>query len=93
MSHVPDIIPVSDLRRDAAAVLKRAQKSAEPVFITQRGRTTAVLLSGDAYLKLLDQLEMAQDLASALGDMAAGRLIDADVVFAEIDEMLAHPSE
>ncbi|HEY5506588.1 MAG TPA: type II toxin-antitoxin system Phd/YefM family antitoxin [Coriobacteriia bacterium] len=93
MSHIPDIIPVSDLRRDAAAVLKRAGKSGEPVYITQRGRTTAVLLSGEAYLALMRELEIAEDVASGKAAIAAGNLIDAEQVFAELREMLAQPDQ
>ncbi len=38
MSKVPAIIPISDLRDDAANVLERMKKSQEPVVITQRGQ-------------------------------------------------------
>jgi prevent-host-death family protein len=49
MAKVPSIIPVSDLRQDAARVLKRTRSSDDPVFITQRGRATAVLMSIEAF--------------------------------------------
>lgn len=49
MAKVPAIVPVSDLRQDAAGVLKSVKSSNEPLFITQRGRATAVLMSLDAY--------------------------------------------
>src|SRR5271167_3247939 len=49
MAKTPSIIPVSDLRQDAARVLKKTRTSDEPVFITQRGRATAVLMSIDAF--------------------------------------------
>ena len=45
MAQLPDIIPVRDLRQETAAVLKRVQSSGQPVVITQRGRTAAVMLS------------------------------------------------
>ncbi len=48
MAKVPAIVPVSDLRQDAARVLKNAKNSKEPLSITQRGRATAVLMSLDA---------------------------------------------
>ena len=38
MATVPEIIPVTDLRQDAAAVLKRVQAAHQPLVITQRGR-------------------------------------------------------
>jgi prevent-host-death family protein len=46
---IPEIIPVSDLRQDAAAILKRLQGSADPLVVTQRGRAIAVIQSMDAY--------------------------------------------
>lgn len=49
MPKVLDIIPVTDLRQDAAAALKRVRSSRQPVVITQRGRATAVILSIEAY--------------------------------------------
>ncbi len=49
MGKLPNIIPVSDLRQDAAKVLKRIRESREPVVITQRGRAAAVILSVEAF--------------------------------------------
>ncbi len=40
---IPDIIPVTDLRQDAASVLKKLQDSVEPLVVTQRGRAIAVI--------------------------------------------------
>ena len=37
MAKMPSIIPVSDLRQDAARVLKKTRSSDEPVFITAAG--------------------------------------------------------
>ena len=49
MATVPEIIPVTDLRQDAAAVLKRVQAAHQPLVITQRGRAVAIMLSVEAY--------------------------------------------
>ena len=43
MARLPKMIPVSDLRDDVAEVLRRVQKSREPLVVTQRGRAAAVL--------------------------------------------------
>ena len=45
----PLIIPVSELRRDAARLIRRMERSHLPVFVTQRGYATAVLLSREDY--------------------------------------------
>lgn len=49
MPKVPNIMPITDLRQDAAAALKQVRDSREPIIITQRGRAAAVLLSVEAY--------------------------------------------
>ncbi len=49
MPKLPTIVPITDLRDDAAAVLDRVRRSGGPLVITQRGRTAAVLLSADAF--------------------------------------------
>ena len=58
------IVPVSDLRRDTARLLQQADESDEPVYITQHGRPKAVLLSYEAYERLMAHLEDLADLAS-----------------------------
>jgi prevent-host-death family protein len=60
---IPDIIPVTDLRQDAAAVLKRLQDSAGPLVVTQRGRAIAVIQSIDAYEKSEHERELLHLLA------------------------------
>ena len=45
----PLIIPISAMRRDAARLIRRMEKSHLPVFVTQRGYVTAVLLSREEY--------------------------------------------
>jgi prevent-host-death family protein len=45
----PLVVPISELRRDTARLIRRMERSHLPVFITQRGFVTAVLLSRDEY--------------------------------------------
>ena len=53
MEAAPDIITITDFRRDAAGIIGSAVVSGAPVFVTQHGRVTAVLLSRDRYEGLL----------------------------------------
>jgi len=48
-SKTPLIIPVSELRRDFARLLFSIEKSHQPMFVTQRGYVTAILLSRADY--------------------------------------------
>ena len=89
MSRIPAIIPVSDLRQDAARILEGVKKSSEPVFITQRGRATAVLMSLDAYQHSEAKRELLLLLARGEKEIAAGGGHSLDQVLAEADSLLA----
>lgn len=85
---IPEIIPVSDLRQDAAGVIKRAIASDEPVVITQRGRASVVLQSAAAYERTQRENEILRILARGEADIAAGLSVDADEVMAEARSLL-----
>jgi len=92
MSAVPNIIPISDLRQDAAGVIKRAAASESPVFITQRGRASAVLVSSAAYERTQHELEILRLLARGEAEIAAGVGHDLDEVMSEAAAFLARDS-
>jgi prevent-host-death family protein len=72
---IPDIVPVTDLRQDAAAVLKKLQGSAGPLVVTQRGRAIAVLQSIDAYEKSEHERDLLHLLATGEKFPESGRSI------------------
>lgn len=88
MTKVPDIIPVTDLRKDAAGALKRARQSRQPLVVTQRGRAAAVLVSIEAFQKAEHERQILQLLAAGEREIAAGRGFDLDSVLADADEIL-----
>ena len=49
MGKLMNILPISDLRQDAANVLKKLRDNKEPIIITQRGRAAAVIIGVEAY--------------------------------------------
>ena len=69
---IPGIIPVTDLRQDAAAVLKKLKDSADPLVVTQRGRAIAVIQSVDAYEKSEHERELLRALAVGEKEIAEG---------------------
>jgi len=89
MPKVPDIMPVTDLRQDAAAALKRVRTSKQPVVITQRGRAAAVLLSIEAYEAAEHERQLLRLLARGEKEIAAGEGYDLDEVLKEADALLA----
>lgn len=88
---MPAIVPISELRQDASAIIKRASASGDPVFITQHGRASAVLVSAGAYERTQRELEILRTLAQGEVDIAAGNGVSFEDVIAAADDLLAQP--
>jgi antitoxin YefM len=73
-----NIIPISELQRQAGQIVDGLSKSDDPVIITQHGRAAAVMLTPERYdqiqedLRLLDDLELMPMLKEAEEAKAAG---------------------
>jgi prevent-host-death family protein len=89
MAKIPTIVPISDLRQDAARVLLDAKKSKRPLVITQRGRATAVLMSLDAYERSEAEREILLLLARGEKEIAAEVAHSLEDVLTEADALLA----
>jgi len=89
MAKVPEIIPITDLRQDSSAVLKRVRSSREPVIITQRGRAAAVILSVEEYERTENERQILLLLARGEKEIAQGAGHTLDDVLAEADRLLA----
>lgn len=89
MSTLPAIVPISDLRQDAAGIIKRVVATDEPVVITQRGRASAVLVSADSYERTQHENEILRILAQGDAEIAAGFGRDADDVMTEARALLS----
>jgi prevent-host-death family protein len=92
MGKLSNIIPVSDLRQDAAKLLKKLNKNNEPLIITQRGRAAAVLIGVDAYEKFEHEKELLRLLAKGEREVALGEGYDLNTVLAEADAILSKES-
>ena len=88
MSKTPTIIPISDLRQNASDVVKRVSSSREPVFITQRGRAAAVMVSMESYEHSQHELEILRLLARGEKEIEAGIGYELDDVLKEADRIL-----
>ncbi len=89
MTTIPSIIPISELRQDTAAIIKKTKATQKPVFITQRGRATAVLVSADSYERTQYELGMLRAIAKGEAEAALGKGVDLETVFEEVEAMLA----
>jgi prevent-host-death family protein len=89
MAKNPAKIPLSVLKQDSSATLKRVRKSKRPLIVTQGGKPAAVLLSVDAYEKGEQEREILKLLALGEREIAAGKGYDLDDVLAEADALLS----
>jgi prevent-host-death family protein len=89
MGKVSNIIPISDLRQDAAKILRQIKNSDEPLVITQRGRAAAVMLSVEAYERSEHNRELLHLLANGEKEIQAGEGHDLDSVLAEADALIS----
>jgi prevent-host-death family protein len=92
MSKLTNIIPVSDLRQNAANILKKLNKNNEPLIITQRGRAAAVMIGVEAYEKSEHEKELLRILAKGDREIELGEGYDLNTVLAEADAILAKES-
>jgi prevent-host-death family protein len=88
MPKAPKIIPISDLRQNASDVVKAVSRSGEPVFITQRGRAAAVLVSMQAYEESQHEFDILRLLARGEKEIEAGVGYELDDVLKEADRFL-----
>ena len=88
MPTVPKIIPISDLRQNASDVVKSVSSSREPVFITQRGRAAAVMVSMEVYQNSQHEMDVLHLLARGEKEIEAGIGHELDDVLKEADRFL-----
>lgn len=75
-----DIQPLTELRAHLAAHFQHVQETGRPLFVTSNGRTAAVVLSPEAYDRLAEKAELADNLVlidRGMQDVKAGRVRDA----------------
>lgn len=88
MGKLTNIVPVSDLRQDAAKLLNQLNKNKDPLIITQRGRVAAVMIGVEAYEKSEQEKELLRLLLKGEKEIDAGEGYDLNTVLADADAIL-----
>ena len=88
MPSAPKIIPISDLRQNASDVVKSVSSSRQPVFITQRGRAAAVMVSMAVYENSQHEMDVLHLLARGEKEIEAGIGHELNDVLKEADRYL-----
>lgn len=61
MVSFDEILPITEVKRDLLALVKKVERLREAVAITRQGKPTAVLVSLDEYEGLIETLEILSD--------------------------------
>jgi PHD/YefM family antitoxin component YafN of YafNO toxin-antitoxin module len=64
MNKVPEIVPISEMRTQQAAILEQLKNG--PIVLTHHSKAAAVLVDPEQWNQLLEQLEDAQDIREIL---------------------------
>jgi prevent-host-death family protein len=70
-----DVRPVSAFRANAAKLIEQVQANKRALVLTQRGRSAAVVLDPAEYDRLIETLELLQDVHKANAQIAAGKAV------------------
>lgn len=85
---IPEIVPVSDLRKRAAEVLEKLQESEDPVVVTQRGRAIAVIQDIRSYENAQKERALLEGYLRGMKDIAEGKTRPLDEVMREALDLL-----
>jgi PHD/YefM family antitoxin component YafN of YafNO toxin-antitoxin module len=64
MINLKNIHSLSDFLRNAKSYVGKLKKSKSPAVLTVNGQAELVVMSADAFQKLLEELELAENLSS-----------------------------
>lgn len=73
-----DIKPLSEFRANAAALVESIRETRRPLVLTQRGHSTAVVLSAAEYERLIEEVELLRDIREAERQLDEGRGVPHD---------------
>lgn len=60
---MPQLQPVTDVKRHATKIIAGLRGKREPVIITERGRSAAVLMNIESYEALMSRIAMLEGVA------------------------------
>jgi prevent-host-death family protein len=83
LSLLGDVRSATDLRRNTLEILQQIHETGRPVIVTVNGKADAVLLDIRIYEEHLTAFKLARLLVEGEGDIAAGRVRAARIVFRE----------
>jgi len=79
-----DLQPLSEFRANASSIIDKVKNENRTIVITQHGKGAAVLISISEYERLIDKIELLEDIATSKAQIEAGLGRDHDEVMREL---------
>jgi len=86
---IRNITPLTDFRNNIKKYLEEISIHKKPIILTQHGKSAAVIMDAEKYQEMQDQIEFMRKVILGLEDYREGRIVLADDVFNEIDQILS----
>jgi prevent-host-death family protein len=77
-------LAVSEARDHFAEAIEQARRSGEPVYVTRHGRRVAVIVDADAYERVVEAAEDAEDHRELQAERAEDDYVPWDEVKADL---------
>jgi len=87
MNLSTQIKPISYLKSHTAQIVKELSVSREPMVITQNGEATLVVMDVQSFEQQQNTLALLKILALGQREIERGEFQDAEVVFADMDQL------
>jgi len=84
-----DIQPVSEFRKHAADFIDRIKKQKRSIVLTQHGKSAAVLVDVSEYQRMVNKLDLMEELIEAERQITRGEVVSHDEAKKQIKENLA----
>ncbi len=68
-----DIHPLSEFRSNVSGFITQVHKTKRPLVITQNGKSAAVLMDVGEYDKIVEKIELIQDIEMSLNQIREGK--------------------
>lgn len=69
-----DIQPLSEFRKHSADFINRIKKHKRSIILTQHGKSAAVLVDVSEYQRLLDKIELIEEVQEADAQIVRGEI-------------------
>ncbi len=84
-----DIQPLSEFRKHAADFIDRIKTQKRSIVLTQHGKSAAVLVDVSEYQRMIDKIDLMEELIEAERQIARGEVVSNEEAKKQIKENLA----